>query len=114
MKYILFSIVLCILLGCSSQFNIVRITSDELSIIDSCKNYIPNTPLLKDWNKSTIKYNNIKYNQYYCIFPIYNKKNKNIGYYTFISKPYYSIIGRDSIVNGKIQFLTVIKKNKNE
>lgn len=112
MKYLILFL-LFFILSCSSQFNIIRITSNELSIVDSCKNYISSTPFLNIWQKKIVEYNNIKVNQYYCILPIYDKKkDKEIGYYTLISKPYYSIIGRDSIINGEVQFLTIIKKDK--
>ena len=112
MKYVLF-IFIVLLFSCSSKFEIIRITSSEKYIVDSCNNYLKYIPSLNNWDKEIVSYDNKKVNQYFYLFPI-EKKGKVKEYYTIISKPYYSIMGRDSILNGEIQYLTIIKKDKGQ
>lgn len=110
-KGIIFFLILYSIFSCSvNKYININIFSSKENIVDSCKFYLPNyhIPSLEDWNY--IKRNNG--NIYYYIIPIYNKhKTKVISHKTIISKPFIYIMGRDSLVNGNLQYFTIIKND---
>lgn len=108
MKYFILFVLLIFIFSCSTTEKIINISSTKENIVDSCLNYIKEVPPINKWNCQVREFDNI----YYYNVPIYNKKNKEIGYYTLISKPFLYIMGRDSLINNQKQYLTIIKKDK--